>query len=84
MPTAKTENETELENKKRGKRQRCSIVPSEKCGYEKTHIFRNTHEATHPQVSLLPGVAALLKHQCTKVMVHSQVTGTNALTVNFL
>lgn len=53
-----------------------------KCGYEKTHTYRhmlrNTHtagwhKATHPQVSLLPGVAALLKHQCSEVKVHVQV-----------
>lgn len=53
-----------------------------KCGYEKTHtyrhMFRNTHtaswhKATHPQVSLLPGVAALLKHQCAEVKVHVRV-----------
>lgn len=52
-----------------------------KCGYEKTRIgtcleIHTQQTDTKPhnsQVSLLPGVAALLKHQCTQIMVHVQV-----------
>lgn len=87
-PAAERENERELENKKRGGRQRCNRVASVRnvgtSEARKRHMFRNARArahtltadgrgAAHPQVSLLPGVAALLKHQRTEITVHTRV-----------
>ena len=87
MNATKGENERELENEKRGRRQRCSkSAVCTNVGMKRhtligtcLEIHTHTHtqhadtKATHPQVSLLPGVAALLKHQCTEIKVHVQV-----------
>lgn len=72
MPTTKGENEREFGEQK--ERQASEVQQNAVCtnvGMKRhtyRHMIRNTHtagwhKATHPQLSLLPGVAALLKHQ---------------------
>ena len=78
MPATDRENERELENKKRGRRQRCSRVPSVQVWvWRETHTHTHTH--THTMVTQSHTPTGFTSAWCgstrfQEVKVHVQVT----------